>query len=165
MNSYEENEMRRLCALRKTGARLFALAPSIKRNVLRCAAGKATLMKTMVHYLYLVESFELILPFLLLLSVGRRSGRRHFGGGGLLFPPRPGHCRFALWPKRLWNLVGTTLHPSELPCSSHHRRDRHCCLLLGHPSHDHDLPCKPYPLDLLHRQPRPHSLVGFGHQL
>jgi hypothetical protein len=44
MNSYEENEMRRLCALRKTGARLFALAPSIKRNVLRCAAGKATLL-------------------------------------------------------------------------------------------------------------------------
>jgi hypothetical protein len=55
-NSYEENEMCKLCAkvqfraefaLRKTGARLFfaqkRLAPSMKRKVLRCTASIATL--------------------------------------------------------------------------------------------------------------------------
>jgi hypothetical protein len=56
MNSYEENEMRKLgakvqfcaefalCAKpAQDNLRKFRLAPSIKRKVLRCAAGKATL--------------------------------------------------------------------------------------------------------------------------
>jgi hypothetical protein len=57
MNSYEENEMRKLgakvqfcaefalCAKpAQDNLRKFRLAPSIKRKVLRCAAGKATLL-------------------------------------------------------------------------------------------------------------------------
>jgi hypothetical protein len=56
MNSYEENEMRKvgakvqscpdfaLCAkLAQDYLRKYRLAPSIKRKVLRCTAGKATL--------------------------------------------------------------------------------------------------------------------------
>jgi hypothetical protein len=57
MNSYEENEMRKVGAKVQSCAdfalsakpaqdylRKYRLAPSIKRKVLRCAAGKATLL-------------------------------------------------------------------------------------------------------------------------
>jgi hypothetical protein len=62
MNSYEENEMRKLgtkvqfctefalCAKpAQDNLCKFRLAPSIKRKVLRCAAGKATLLSSSHH--------------------------------------------------------------------------------------------------------------------